>query len=111
MKKVRHILAILLLFGVFSACQKPVATAPVPASPPAHQSPTKAQAKLPTMKLWLGPAEITAELASTSIQVETGMMHRTEMAENEGMLFIFGGPHQASFWMRNTVLPLSCAYI
>jgi uncharacterized membrane protein (UPF0127 family) len=38
-------------------------------------------------------------------------MFRKEMAENEGMLFIFGRPHQAAFWMRNTLLPLSCAYI
>jgi uncharacterized protein len=39
------------------------------------------------------------------------MMWRTNMAEMEGMLFIFGEPHRASFWMRNTLLPLSCAYI
>jgi uncharacterized membrane protein (UPF0127 family) len=33
------------------------------------------------------------------------------MAEYEGMLFVFGGPMRASFWMRNTLIPLSCAYI
>jgi uncharacterized membrane protein (UPF0127 family) len=44
-------------------------------------------------------------------QIMTGMMWRTNMAEMEGMLFVFPGPHRAQFWMRNTVLPLSGAYI
>src|SRR4051794_35590548 len=39
------------------------------------------------------------------------MMFRTNMAENAGMLFIFPGPHRASFWMKNTPLPLSAAYL
>ena len=51
------------------------------------------------------------ELALTGVQQQTGMMFRTNMAENAGMLFVFGAPHQASFWMMNTVLPLSAAYI
>jgi len=54
---------------------------------------------------------MTAELALTGIQVETGMMFRTNMAENEGMLFVFPVPHQTSFWMKNCPLPLSAAYI
>ncbi|MDB6039220.1 MAG: hypothetical protein JWM99_3061 [Verrucomicrobiales bacterium] len=69
------------------------------------------QGKLQTMKLYLGPQEISAELAITLPQITTGMMFRTNMAEMEGMLFVFGRPHQAQFWMRNTLLPLSCAYI
>ena len=39
------------------------------------------------------------------------MMHRTEMGENEAMLFVFPYPHQTGFWMKNTTLPLSIAYI
>jgi uncharacterized membrane protein (UPF0127 family) len=39
------------------------------------------------------------------------MMFRTNMAENAGMLFVFPIPHRTSFWMMNTVLPLSAAYI
>lgn len=54
---------------------------------------------------------MTAEIARTAKQVQTGMMHRREMAEEEGMLFVFPVPHQASFYMRNTYLPLSCAYL
>ncbi len=70
-----------------------------------------AQPKLATIKLFLGPKEISAELAVRPVEIQTGMMHRTEMAESEGMLFIFGGPHRASFYMRNTKIPLTCAYI
>ena len=39
------------------------------------------------------------------------MMFRTNMAENEAMLFAFREPFQVSFWMKNTILPLSAAYI
>jgi uncharacterized membrane protein (UPF0127 family) len=80
---------------------------PSKSSPPAG----KAQPKLPTIKIWLGPQEMIAEQAITLPQITNGMMFRTEMAENEGMLFVFTEPHRARFWMRNTLLPLSCAYI
>jgi uncharacterized membrane protein (UPF0127 family) len=73
--------------------------------------PSHAQPTLQTLKLWLGTNEISAELALTPAQVQTGMMWRTNMAEMEGMLFVFGGPQEVAFWMKNTLLPLSCAYI
>ena len=105
-----HAFLIIVFLGVIVGCKKPQDVAAAPPSGE-HQSPTKAQAKLQTLKLFLGPKEIVAELAISPIQVETGMMHRTEMGENEGMLFVFAQPHRASFWMRNTKIPLSGAYI
>jgi hypothetical protein len=63
------------------------------------------------MRLWVGATELEAEIATTPDQVRRGMMQRTEMGEGEAMLFVFASPHRASFWMKNTVLPLSCAYI
>jgi uncharacterized membrane protein (UPF0127 family) len=51
------------------------------------------------------------EQAVTDEQIQTGLMFRKEMATNDGMLFIFEEPHRPAFWMRNTLLPLSCAYI
>ena len=51
------------------------------------------------------------ELALTDQQQRTGMMFRTNMPENEGMLFVFPFPHRAGFWMMNTYVPLSAAYI
>jgi len=73
--------------------------------------PTAAQPRLQTIKLWMGLQEMITELAITPMQQETGMMFRTNMAPNEGMLFPYAGPTQVSFWMMNTVLPLSAAYI
>jgi uncharacterized membrane protein (UPF0127 family) len=104
---------------ILAGCDKPGPRAQAtPASPPAPAangaagfSPTNAQPRLQTIKLWLGPQELTAELALSMPQIMTGMMFRKEMAETEGMLFVFGRAHQASFYMRNTLLPLSCAYI
>ena len=63
------------------------------------------------MKLWLGPEEMNAELALTFAQQEAGMMFRTNMEENAGMLFPLASTQRAAFWMKNCPLPLSVAYI
>ena len=73
--------------------------------------PHTAQPKLPTVKLWLGPEELTAEMAVTGQQIRTGMMFRTNVAENEGMIFALPQTEQAAFWMKNCFVPLSVAYI
>jgi len=69
------------------------------------------QHKLPTLKLWLGAHELVTEIASTPREHEIGMMWRTNMAEMEGMIFIFDEPGRRSFWMRNTLVPLDIAYV
>ena len=89
---------------------KVVRPAPTNASPVSMHL-NHAQPKLQTMKLWLGAKEVVAELALTPVQIATGMMFRKEMGEDEGMLFVFGQPHRTSFYMKNTILPLTCAYI
>lgn len=104
-----------------AGCQKqeaapPPSSSPVPKTNSAAASipgwpPTKAQPKLPTLKIFVGPEVVTAELALTQVQIGTGMMFRKEMAENDGMLFVFSRPHRTSFYMRNTTLPLTAAYI
>jgi uncharacterized protein len=63
------------------------------------------------VKLLIGNLELTAEIARTARQIETGMMWRTSMAEMEGMIFAFPDAGPRSFWMKNCPLPLSCAYI
>lgn len=50
-------------------------------------------------------------MARRPAEIMTGMMFRTNMGPNEAMLFMLPVPQQASFYMRNTLLPLSCAYI
>ena len=105
-------LSILLLA---SGCEEepPVTkpTAPNTNAPAAKPSGGAAQAKLPTIKLFLGATELIAEVADENHERQAGMMHRTEMGENEAMLFVFPYPHQTGFWMKNTTLPLSIAYI
>lgn len=54
---------------------------------------------------------IIAEVAQTPLQQQTGMMMRTEMATHEGMLFVFDEASPRCFWMKNTLLPLSIAFI
>jgi uncharacterized membrane protein (UPF0127 family) len=100
---------LLLTLFVLAGCKKPAASAPVPAPNPGL--PTQAQPKLQTMKLWLGSEEMVAELALSPVEQMTGMMFRTNMPENSGMLFPLPYTQRASFWMLNCPLPLSAAYI
>lgn len=102
---------------LFAGCQEKTDSASEPKATqrsPAAQQPAAAgqpQPKLRTIKLWLGSHEIIAEIAHSPKEVQTGMMFRTSIAETEGMLFVFDYPHRAAFYMKNTLLPLSCAYI
>jgi uncharacterized protein len=89
----------------------PVPPAAAPAVPFTPPIPTAAQPKLQTINLFLGTNVMMTEMALKPIEMQTGMMFRTNMAENEGMLFVFPQPYRASFWMKNTILPLSAAYI
>lgn len=66
---------------------------------------------LPTLALNAGIHLITAEVAQTEAQRETGLMFRESMAPNHGMLFVFERPGQQCFWMKNTLLPLDVAFI
>lgn len=51
------------------------------------------------------------EIADTPIRQERGLMNRTTMAEDQGMIFVFPGATTISFWMHDTLLPLSIAFI
>lgn len=52
-----------------------------------------------------------SEMAISPQQQATGMMFRTEMAPDEGMLFVFGEVRRGSFWMRNTLIPLDIIFV
>jgi len=79
--------------------------------PARANGPTQAQSKLQTIKLYIGTNVLDTELAITQQQMATGMMFRQTMADTEGMLFIYAQPQRVGFYMRNTTVPLSCAYI
>ncbi len=59
----------------------------------------------------IGPHAFQVEVAATSQQRERGLMGRTRLPENGGMLFVFDTTRRHCFWMRNTPLPLSIAFI
>jgi uncharacterized membrane protein (UPF0127 family) len=69
------------------------------------------QMNLPRVKLSAGMHLIDAQLARTNDERATGLMHRKEMPQHEGMLFEFEHPSQQCFWMKNTLLPLSAAFV
>ena len=56
-------------------------------------------------------SEVEVEIADDIAEQRRGLMERTELAENAGMLFVFDREEPRSFWMRNTLIPLSIAYI
>jgi uncharacterized membrane protein (UPF0127 family) len=66
---------------------------------------------LETVSLTIAGHSLTAEVAATPEQQARGLMFRESMPANHGMLFPFPEPRTASFWMRNTPLPLSIAYL
>jgi uncharacterized membrane protein (UPF0127 family) len=55
--------------------------------------------------------QIDAQVATTPEQRAIGLMHRQDMPAHEGMLFIFEEPQIQCFWMKNTLLPLTAAFI
>lgn len=69
------------------------------------------QMNLPRVKLAAGMHQIDAQVAATPDQRMTGLMHRKEMPQHEGMLFVFETPSQQCFWMKNTLLPLAIAFV
>jgi uncharacterized membrane protein (UPF0127 family) len=101
--------AMVLAVALCAGCDDSGAPASVAGFDPGE--PTQAQPPLQTMKLYIGPQELVAELALTPQQQRAGMMFRTNMAENAGMIFPLPFTQQAGFWMKNCPYPLSAAYI
>jgi uncharacterized membrane protein (UPF0127 family) len=67
--------------------------------------------QLPMVTLTAGMHNVRAQLATSPNQRQIGLMYRRDMPPNEGMLFVFEDASQQCFWMRNTLLPLSIAFV
>ena len=70
-----------------------------------------AQTQLPIAELTAGFHRIEAEVASDQASQAKGLMHRRSMPANHGMLFVFSRTDRHCMWMRNTLLPLSVAFL
>lgn len=66
---------------------------------------------LSRLKLLAGMHQIDAQLALTPEQRQIGLMWRKDMPQHEGMLFVFEQPSIQCFWMKNTLLPLTAAFV
>ena len=69
------------------------------------------QLDLPRVRLSAGIHLIDAQLAMTPEQRSKGLMFRREMPQNDGMLFVFEQASRQCFWMMNTLLPLTAAFV
>lgn len=70
-----------------------------------------AQNRLPVTELTAGFHRIEAEVAVDQASQAKGLMHRRSMPANHGMLFVFSRTNHHCMWMRNTLLPLSVAFL
>ena len=71
----------------------------------------EAQTQLQRVRIAAGMYQIDAQVAQTPRQREIGLMFRKEMPQTEGMVFVFEQPATQCFWMKNTLLPLTAAFV
>jgi len=81
--------------------------------PPAPQDQPQGQPQmdLPRTQLTVGMYRLDVQVARAPRELETGLMFRRQMPDHEGMLFVFERPGVQCFWMKNTLLPLTAAFI
>lgn len=94
--------AIVLAATMFASCQ---------AQSGGAQDLNKPNPQLKTLTLKAGTIEIVAEVAKTEVERNRGLMFRKSLADGKGMLFVFEYDQKVSFWMKNTSIPLSLAYL
>ena len=70
-----------------------------------------AQSAMPVMELTAGFHRIEAEVAASDQNRQVGLMNRNSLAQQHGMLFVFPQANTHCMWMRNTLLPLSVAFL
>ena len=71
----------------------------------------QAQMQLPRTKLSAGMHLLDVQVAQSNQERQIGLMFRREMPQHEGMLFVFEQPATQCFWMRNTLIPLTAAFV
>ena len=66
---------------------------------------------LPTISVEIGGEEFRIEVARSEEQKARGLMHRRSLGERGGMIFVYEADEHLSFWMKNTTLPLTLAFL
>lgn len=110
----RPVLATALLAALMSAAPTPAkapATAPATAPVGGARAQVVAPSGLRVIPLRIRGHRFRVEVAQTDAQQQRGLMFRTAMGRDEGMIFPHDPPRRAAFWMRNTVLPLDIVFI
>ena len=99
-----------LLIGALNACSPAASNPAASAAPSVH--PASGLAVVPLTVTHGRTAHVfRVEIARSGAEQEKGLMFRTAMGADEGMLFPMDPPRPASFWMRNTVIPLDIVFI
>ncbi len=73
--------------------------------------PAAAETPMPMTELTIGMFRVEAEVAANDEHRQRGLMQRKSMPANRGMLFVFTEPQRHCMWMKNTLLPLSVAFL
>lgn len=76
-----------------------------------HGAAFAAEPPLPFVELLIGPYRLDAELAQTPASRRLGLMGRASLPEDQGMLFVFPTTQRHCMWMRDTLIPLSVAFL
>lgn len=95
----------MLLLGITSCCLVQVAF------PGCSRRTERVGRPYDVIRLEIGEASLAVEVASDDPSRRLGLMNRESLPENRGMLFIFRNAVEQSFWMKNTLIPLSIAFI
>jgi uncharacterized membrane protein (UPF0127 family) len=98
-----------MIFTPFIRCILPVLAIVATAFPPGASA--QDSVRLPSVTLTINGQKVVAEVASTPDQRATGLMNRFSLQQDHGMLFVFERPEPLSFWMKNTYIPLSIAFL
>lgn len=80
-------------------------------SPAASAAPHRLRSETVVIATHGGPRSFKMEIAANDASRETGLMRRTHLARDAGMLFDFGKPLMAAFWMKDTPLPLDILFV
>lgn len=114
----RASIVLLAIFSLCSACASCSPKAPKDGSAPAANdgatgasAPAELTASVELFPPGRAPVLVKVELARTASERARGLMHRKQLDADSGMLFLFEGPQQLSFWMRNTYVPLDMVFI